>query len=210
MVLQNIGIKGKGVIQINKGIFSWDIYGCNLRINRTGWIKILDYFLAFPNEAFKIKQNNNSFSFGHSFSYILLEKEYLVTYKEGITSFIKQILEDNSNFESNEDYSTEINVWEVFNKEYYAMKERYSYWHPKKEKVIKETKEYNRFRIFQRDGFKCKICGGCPPEVNLHIDHWHPKARGGEDKYTNFITLCSKCNLSKHAQIPINKIEEMI
>jgi hypothetical protein len=210
MVLENIHIKVKGIIQTNKGIFSWDIYGSNLRINRIGWIKILDYFLNFPNEAFNVKQNNNCFSFGHSYSYVLLEKEYLNEFKDVITSFIKSILEDNSNFESNEDLKTEINVWEVFKVQYNLMKEKYSCWHSKKSKICLEKKEYNRFRILQRDGFKCKICGACPPEVTLHIDHWFPKARGGEDKYENLITLCCKCNLSKHAQVPINKIEDML
>lgn len=69
-------------------------------------------------------------------------------------------------------------------------------------------KIYNN--IYTSDGFKCKLCGRGPPEVSLHIDHWIPKARGGLDVYENLVTLCSTCNQSKHAQIPKNKIEDIL
>ena len=57
-----------------------------------------------------------------------------------------------------------------------------------------------RFRVMQRDNFKCCMCGASPakdPAVELHIDHIVPWAKGGETTFDNLQTLCSKCNLGK-------------
>jgi 5-methylcytosine-specific restriction endonuclease McrA len=57
-----------------------------------------------------------------------------------------------------------------------------------------------RFKIMQRDNFKCCICGASPakdPTVELHIDHIVPWAKGGESTMDNLQTLCNKCNLGK-------------
>ena len=57
-----------------------------------------------------------------------------------------------------------------------------------------------RFKVMQRDNFKCRMCGASPatdPTVILHIDHIIPWAKGGETTIDNLQTLCSKCNLGK-------------
>lgn len=57
-----------------------------------------------------------------------------------------------------------------------------------------------RFRVMQRDNFKCRICGASPakdPTIELHIDHIIPWSKGGETLIDNLQTLCSKCNLGK-------------
>ncbi len=57
-----------------------------------------------------------------------------------------------------------------------------------------------RFKVMQRDNFKCVICGTSPakdPSVELHIDHIIPWSKGGETIIDNLQTLCSKCNLGK-------------
>lgn len=57
-----------------------------------------------------------------------------------------------------------------------------------------------RFKVMQRDNFKCCACGASPakdPNVELHIDHIIPWAKGGETVLDNLQTLCSKCNLGK-------------
>ena len=57
-----------------------------------------------------------------------------------------------------------------------------------------------RFKVMQRDNFKCRMCGASPatdPSVILHIDHIKPWAKGGETTIDNLQTLCSKCNLGK-------------
>lgn len=57
-----------------------------------------------------------------------------------------------------------------------------------------------RFKVFQRDNFKCCICGASPAidsSVQLHVDHIKPRSKGGETVLNNLQTLCSKCNLGK-------------
>ncbi|MGB4023519.1 MAG: HNH endonuclease [Acutalibacteraceae bacterium] len=57
-----------------------------------------------------------------------------------------------------------------------------------------------RFKILQRDNFKCCACGASPakdPAVQLHVDHIVPWSKGGETFEENLQTLCSKCNLGK-------------
>ncbi len=57
-----------------------------------------------------------------------------------------------------------------------------------------------RFRVLQRDNFKCCFCGASPakdPSIELHVDHIVPWSKGGETILENMQTLCSKCNLGK-------------
>ena len=57
-----------------------------------------------------------------------------------------------------------------------------------------------RFKVMQRDNFKCCICGSSPaknPEIELHVDHIIPWTKGGETVLENLQTLCSVCNLGK-------------
>jgi len=56
-----------------------------------------------------------------------------------------------------------------------------------------------RYQVFQRDGWKCVICGKHPEnaEVVLHVDHILPKSKGGADELDNYQTLCDLCNLGK-------------
>lgn len=57
-----------------------------------------------------------------------------------------------------------------------------------------------RFKILQRDNFKCCACGASPakdPSVELQVDHIIPWSKGGETVMENLQTLCSKCNLGK-------------
>ena len=67
----------------------------------------------------------------------------------------------------------------------------------------KTTRDINlrlRFKVMQRDYFKCCICGKSPatsPNVTLHIDHIKPWSKGGETTIDNLQTLCSDCNLGK-------------
>lgn len=57
-----------------------------------------------------------------------------------------------------------------------------------------------RFKVLQRDNFKCCACGASPAKdssVVLHVDHIVPWSKGGETVIENLQTLCSKCNLGK-------------
>jgi 5-methylcytosine-specific restriction endonuclease McrA len=56
-----------------------------------------------------------------------------------------------------------------------------------------------RFRILQRDGFRCRYCGrpGSAPGVVLHVDHVVPVAACGATSEDNLLTACEECNLGK-------------
>jgi hypothetical protein len=57
-----------------------------------------------------------------------------------------------------------------------------------------------RFRVLQRDGFRCAYCGlSARDGAVLHVDHVVPVAAGGETTEDNLITACSACNLGKGA-----------
>lgn len=56
-----------------------------------------------------------------------------------------------------------------------------------------------RFRIYQRDGWRCKLCGR--KTQNLEIDHIIPIAKGGKTTYNNLQTLCHRCNQRKGTDI---------
>lgn len=58
-----------------------------------------------------------------------------------------------------------------------------------------------RFDVLARDGFACRYCGRCAPEVRLHVDHVHPRSRGGSDELDNLVTACERCNLGKGAKV---------
>ena len=57
-----------------------------------------------------------------------------------------------------------------------------------------------RYKVLKRDNFKCCACGASPakdPSIELHIDHIVPWSKGGETKFENLQTLCSRCNIGK-------------
>lgn len=63
-----------------------------------------------------------------------------------------------------------------------------------------------RYKILQRDCFKCTLCGSSPatiPTIILHIDHIVPYSKGGPTKEENLRVLCSSCNLGKSNRIEV-------
>lgn len=61
-----------------------------------------------------------------------------------------------------------------------------------------------RFKVFQRDNYRCKICGRSPESnsnVTLHVDHIIPVSKGGASDFSNLQTLCSSCNMGKKAKL---------
>jgi 5-methylcytosine-specific restriction endonuclease McrA len=58
-----------------------------------------------------------------------------------------------------------------------------------------------RFRVLQRDGFRCVYCGGTPSRgYVLHADHVRARADGGKTTLENLTTSCEQCNLGKSSQ----------
>lgn len=55
----------------------------------------------------------------------------------------------------------------------------------------------SRFRIFTRDGFRCRYCGRSSEETTLEVDHIIPVAKGGTNDDANLITACIDCNRGK-------------
>jgi HNH endonuclease/Homing endonuclease associated repeat len=57
-----------------------------------------------------------------------------------------------------------------------------------------------RFRVMQRDNFRCVMCGLSPANelgVKLQVDHIVPWSKGGATVLENLQTLCRVCNQGK-------------
>ncbi len=57
-----------------------------------------------------------------------------------------------------------------------------------------------RFKVLQRDHFKCVLCGDHPArnaECVLHVDHVIPWSKGGKTREDNLRTLCATCNVGR-------------
>ena len=56
-----------------------------------------------------------------------------------------------------------------------------------------------RFMIYERDGYRCQMCGKVFNQNVLEIDHIKPIAKGGKTTIDNLQTLCHDCNVKKGA-----------
>lgn len=66
------------------------------------------------------------------------------------------------------------------------------------EVVLFEFSPRDREAIFERDGYRCVVCGrGKEDGVELAADHIKPKDRGGTNTIENGQTLCYEHNLRK-------------
>lgn len=54
-----------------------------------------------------------------------------------------------------------------------------------------------RFKVLQRDCFKCVYCGKESQSTVLHLDHVVPFSRGGKNTASNLVVSCADCNLGK-------------
>jgi 5-methylcytosine-specific restriction endonuclease McrA len=63
----------------------------------------------------------------------------------------------------------------------------------------------NAFKVFDRDGWRCQICGKKTPKKNRgtylsnapELDHRIPISRGGDHLYSNVQCACRSCNGEK-------------
>jgi len=60
----------------------------------------------------------------------------------------------------------------------------------------------NRQNIIWRDNNVCQYCTKTFPTEKLTIDHLIPKSRGGQNKWTNLVAACKKCNQKKGCRTP--------
>ena len=58
----------------------------------------------------------------------------------------------------------------------------------------KQISPKDRWNIYKRDNFRCIVCGSTK---DITIDHIIPVCKGGTNDATNYVTLCSECNLRK-------------
>ena len=59
-----------------------------------------------------------------------------------------------------------------------------------------------RFRVFERDDFKCQYCGRSRDDgVTLEVDHVIPRSKGGANVIDNLVTACFDCNRGKRDMI---------
>jgi hypothetical protein len=70
---------------------------------------------------------------------------------------------------------------------------------PRPAYVKKQISQGLRMRVFERDGFTCKVCG---VKEKLTVDHIHPEAKGGTLEFGNLQTLCKPCNSRKRDRLP--------
>lgn len=61
---------------------------------------------------------------------------------------------------------------------------------------------FTRFNVFLRDRFVCQYCGDGFPAHDLTFDHVVPRSRGGRTTWSNVVTACSCCNLTKGSHLP--------
>ncbi len=57
-----------------------------------------------------------------------------------------------------------------------------------------------RFRVLQRDDFRCQYCGRSPRTdlgVRIHVDHKIAFSKGGKTTFENLQVLCLDCNVGK-------------
>lgn len=64
-----------------------------------------------------------------------------------------------------------------------------------------KTEPIDRHIVFERDEWKCGICGEHVPLEQASLDHIVPLAKGGDHLYANCQTAHLKCNLSKGARL---------
>lgn len=72
-------------------------------------------------------------------------------------------------------------------------------------KINKSEINYTlRFQIFKRDRYRCQICGVSAQDaddIQLEIDHKHPRVKGGTNDPGNLWVLCFPCNRGKGTRL---------
>jgi 5-methylcytosine-specific restriction endonuclease McrA len=74
--------------------------------------------------------------------------------------------------------------------------------------------KFNPFQVFDRDGWKCQICGIKTPKSLRgsykpnapELDHIVPISKGGQHTMTNAQTSCRSCNATKSNGAPIGQM----
>jgi hypothetical protein len=77
---------------------------------------------------------------------------------------------------------------------------------PYQQKLLDPRWQQMRLRVYERDNFKCKICGDSKSTLNAHHVHYHPSSDGPWDyDMRTIITLCAKCHEEEHETLNFSK-----
>ncbi len=70
--------------------------------------------------------------------------------------------------------------------------------------VRKEADYYNikenRFKVFERDSYKCHYCDKQLTRFSATLDHIQPVSEGGDNSFDNLVTACLHCNSKRGAK----------
>ncbi len=72
---------------------------------------------------------------------------------------------------------------------------------PRKEADYYNIKE-NRYKVFERDSYKCYYCEKQLTRFSATLDHIQPVSKGGDNSFDNLVTACLHCN-SKRGSSPV-------
>ncbi len=56
----------------------------------------------------------------------------------------------------------------------------------------------NRLKVYERDGYKCRLCGKQLTRFTATLDHVKPVVEGGDNSFDNLVTACLDCNSHKN------------
>lgn len=134
--------------------------------------------------------------------------------KSGLNARCKtcEKLRHKKDYESNKDYNIE---WarkyreenyerrrEVEKKSHAKNKEKYRPAHNARQSVRNKILTEKKYLILDKELHKIynSPCFNCGSMENQSLDHIIPVSRGGNHSIGNIMTLCLKCNMSKHAR----------
>jgi 5-methylcytosine-specific restriction endonuclease McrA len=61
---------------------------------------------------------------------------------------------------------------------------------------------FTKRNVHLRDSYNCQYCSKHCERGNVGIDHIFPESRGGKSVWTNVVTCCHSCNLTKDNKTP--------
>lgn len=67
---------------------------------------------------------------------------------------------------------------------------------------LARTPAFTRFNVFLRDQWLCQYCGENYKTSELTFDHVIPRSKGGRTMWTNIVTACQCCNMTKGNRLP--------
>ena len=122
------------------------------------------------------------------------------SWRKALVAFVNYVNDDNNNQPDNADRSklsgsSVRSISNVRNKSNVTQQLEFH-----KHKTQREPNLRLRFKVLERDHFRCCICGASPAKdssVELEVDHIKPWSKGGETVLDNLQTLCKRCNSGK-------------